>query len=229
MEHPHAGNLYDLRRTGSYRDRWYPKPKAAARSDLSASYLTHELRAPVTAIRLGLEILREQISGRLRDEERNILSVVVRNTARLETLVNDIMDYSKIMAGKLSIEKIACDPRSLISEAADGLHATALAHGVELAIDDASPLPRIAADHGRIMQILTNLLSNGIKFTPARGRVTVTPNWASASTPARSSSRSRTPAAASRPRTSRRFSTCSCAPSASTMSRARAWAWRWRA
>jgi signal transduction histidine kinase len=150
-----------------------PKPQAA-KTDLPASYLTHELRAPVTAIRLGLEILQEQISGRLRDDEKNTLAVAVRNTARLETLVNDIMDYSKIMAGRLQIEKSACDPRSLINEAADNLRAMAVSHGVKLVVEDDEPLPRVGADAGRVMQILTNLISNGIKFTPARGRVTVT-------------------------------------------------------
>ena len=146
---------------------------ASKKNDLPAAYLTHELRAPVTAIRLGLEILQEQIAGRLKDDERNMLSVAVRNTARLETLVNDIMDYSKIMAGRLSIEKEACDPRALLYEAADGMRAMALAHSVKLVVDDGEPLPRVSADAGRVLQVLTNLISNAVKFTPARGRVTV--------------------------------------------------------
>ncbi len=150
-----------------------PRPAPAAQPQLPAAYLTHELRAPVTAIRLGLEILQEQIEGRLQPSEQQMLSVAVRNTARLETLVNDIMDYSKVVAGKLSIEKTPCEPRGLIRDAADGLRATALAQGVKLVLADGEPLPRIAAEPRRIVQILTNLISNGIKFTPARGRVTI--------------------------------------------------------
>ena len=149
-------------------------PVQAVRPDLQASYLTHELRAPVTAIRLGLEILQEQVEGRLHAEEKQMLAVAVRNTARLEGLVNDIMDYSKIMAGKLGITKENCDPRALLNEAADGLRATALAQGVKLAVDDCEPLPEISAESRRVIQVLTNLVSNAIKFTPARGRVTVT-------------------------------------------------------
>jgi signal transduction histidine kinase len=148
-------------------------PVQPQRQDLPASYLTHELRAPVTAIRLGLEILQEQVEGRLHDDEKQMLSVAVRNTARLETLVNDIMDYSKIMAGKLSITKEPCDARGLLNEAADGLRAMAIAQGVKLVVDDGEPLPRISAEGRRVVQVLTNLLSNAIKFTPARGRVTV--------------------------------------------------------
>jgi signal transduction histidine kinase len=146
---------------------------AVQRPDLQASYLTHELRAPVTAIRLGLEILQEQIEGRLQDDEKQMLTVAVRNTARLEGLVNDIMDYSKIMAGKLTVTKEACEPRVLITEAVESLRATAIAQGVKLVID-CEALPEISAESRRVVQVLTNLISNAIKYTPARGRVTVT-------------------------------------------------------
>ena len=148
-------------------------PQLQETPEIPAAYLTHELRAPVTAIRLGLEILQEQVEGRLHAEEKQMLGVAVRNTARLETLVNDILDYSKIMAGKLEIEKEPCDARELIREAADGLRAMALAQGVKLVVDDSEPLPRVLAEAGRVHQILTNLISNAVKFTPSRGRVTI--------------------------------------------------------
>jgi signal transduction histidine kinase len=140
---------------------------------MPASYLTHELRAPVTAIRLGLEILQEQTAGRLAPEETQMLEMAVKNTARLEGLVDDILDYSKIVAGKLALRREACDARTLLSESVEGLRATALRRGVKLARIDGEPLPRIDADPGRVVQVLTNLISNAIKFTPARGAVTV--------------------------------------------------------
>src|SRR5262249_10501055 len=131
------------------------------------------LRAPVTAIRLGLEILQEQVAGRLAPEESQMLEVAVKNTARLEGLVDDILDYSKIMSGKLGLERSACDARELLSEAAEGLRATALRRGVRLSRVEGEPLPRIDADPRRVVQVLTNLISNALKFTPARGTVTV--------------------------------------------------------
>lgn len=140
---------------------------------IPACYLTHELRAPVTAIRLGLEILQEQISGRLEADEKHMLCVAVKNTGRLEGLVNDIMDFSKIVAGKMKVYKEPCNARELIDEAADGLRATALAAGVKLVKEEGEPLPRVSAEPRRIVQILTNLIANAIKFTPARGTVTV--------------------------------------------------------
>lgn len=142
-------------------------------SKVQASYLAHELRAPVTSIRLGLEILAEQIEGRLQGDEKQMLSLAIRNTMRLEGLVNDIMDYSKIAAGKLAIVREPCDARALVDDAVDSLRAMATAKGVRIGKDCAPLLPRCAAEGRRIVQVLMNLVSNAIKFTPARGLVTV--------------------------------------------------------
>ncbi|MEK7233838.1 MAG: HAMP domain-containing sensor histidine kinase [Elusimicrobiota bacterium] len=144
-----------------------PEPK------VQAAYLTHELRAPVTSIRLGLEILSEQIVDRLRGDEKQILSLAIRNTVRLEGLVDDIMDYSKIAAGKLAIVKEPCNARTLVDDAADSLRAMATAKGVKIAKECAPLLPRCAAESRRVVQVLMNLISNAIKFTPARGLVTI--------------------------------------------------------
>jgi signal transduction histidine kinase len=148
---------------------------AASRSAhrIQAAYLAHELRAPVTSIRLGLEILSEQIENRLESDERQMLQLAIRNTNRLEGLVNDIMDYSKIAAGKLAIVKEACDARALADDAVDALKAAATAKGVKIVKDVGPMLPRVAAENRRVVQVLINLLSNAIKFTPARGTVTV--------------------------------------------------------
>ncbi len=145
-----------------------PDPK------VQAAYLAHELRAPVTSIRLGLEILSEQIETKLQADEKQMLSLAIRNTMRLEGLVNDIMDYSKIAAGKLAILKEPCDARLLVDDAADSLRAMATAKGVKIAKDYAPLLPRCAAESRRVVQVLMNLISNAIKFTPTRGQVTIT-------------------------------------------------------
>lgn len=154
------------------------KPETAAGRrtgpKVQASYLTHELRAPVTSIRLGLEILAEQVSGRLQSDEKQMLTLAIRNTMRLEGLVNDIMDYSKIAAGKLAIVKEPCNTRALVDDAADSLRAMATAKGVKIAKRYAPLLPRCAAEGRRVVQVLINLISNAIKFTPASGLVTIT-------------------------------------------------------
>ena len=149
------------------------QPARRAAPKVQAAYLTHELRAPVTSIRLSLEILAEQIQGRLEGDEKQMLSLAIRNTTRLEGLVNDIMDYSKIAAGKLPIVKEPCDARALVDDAVDSLRAVATANAVRIVKDCAPLLPRCAAEGRRIVQVLINLLSNALKFTPSRGLVTV--------------------------------------------------------
>jgi signal transduction histidine kinase len=149
--------------------------RAASRSahQVQAAYLAHELRAPVTSIRLGLEILSEQVNERLDSDEKQMLALAIRNTTRLEGLVNDIMDYSKIAAGKMAILKEACDARTLVDDAVDAMKAAATAKGIKIVKDVNPLLPRVAAEDRRVVQVLINLLSNAIKYTPARGTVTV--------------------------------------------------------
>jgi len=146
---------------------------AAIPQQVQAAYLTHELRAPVTSIRLGLEILAEQVASRLDGDEKQMLSLAIRNTQRLEGLVNDIMDYSKIAAGKMTVATEPCEARTLVDEALDAMRASATSKGVRLVKDVSPLLPRVAAEQRRIVQVLINLVSNAIKYTPARGAVTV--------------------------------------------------------
>jgi signal transduction histidine kinase len=151
-----------------------PEPEPARTPErIQASYLTHELRAPVTSIRLSLEILQEQVTRKLESDEKQMLSLAIQNTARLEGLINDIMDYSKIVAGKMTLSREPCDARALIGDAVDAMRALALAKGVKLAKEVEAGLPRISAEARRVVQVLTNLISNAIRFSPARGTVTV--------------------------------------------------------
>ncbi|MBI5884233.1 MAG: HAMP domain-containing histidine kinase [Elusimicrobia bacterium] len=141
---------------------------------IMASYLTHELRAPVTAIKLGLEIFEEQIGDRLQADERQMLNLAIKNTGRLQGLVNDIMDYTKVLAGKMQLAFQACDAREILSDVASSFQPWAISRGIRLVKEDSNePLPRIKAEQRRVIQVLTNLISNALKFTPARGTVTV--------------------------------------------------------
>ena len=146
---------------------------AADCEQIQASYLTHELRAPVTAIRLGLEMLEEAVQGKLGGTERQLLAGAIKNTSRLSALINDIMDYSKFVAGKMTVAQEPCEARALVNEAVDEMQTLALAKGVKLVKQVEEGLPRVSAEARRVVQVLTNLLSNAVKFTPARGAVTV--------------------------------------------------------
>jgi signal transduction histidine kinase len=149
-----------------------PQPEDTERK--LASHMTHELRAPLTSIRSALGILLMQLGERLAPEERQILQMAVRNSERLDSLINDIMDFSKIRAGKMSVEPAAADPRELIQEAIESLRSWATAKGVRLVrAETDEPAPRVFADRRRTVQVLINLLSNAIKFTPSGGKVEV--------------------------------------------------------
>ena len=151
-----------------------PKAPPAELDGKLASYMTHELRAPLTSIRSALDILSAQIEARLSPEERRIIDMAVRNSERLDALINDIMDFSKIRAGKMSMAPRSVDPRELIQEAVDSLRSWAVAKGVRLIRTDTDePLPRVCADRRRAVQVLINLLSNAIKFTPGGGKVEI--------------------------------------------------------
>ena len=151
-----------------------PKPTPVkAPEHIQASYLTHELRAPVTAIRLGLEVLQEQLKRKLEADEKQMLSLAIKNTTRLEGLINDIMDYSKIVAGKMTVTREPCEARALINDSADAMQTLALSKGVKLTKEVEEGLPRVSAEARRVVQVLTNLISNAIKFSPTRGTVTV--------------------------------------------------------
>ncbi len=147
-----------------------PPVSAQSRGEISPSHLTHELRAPVTAIRLGLEILQNQLNGRLSADERHMLVLAFKNTIRLEALIDDVMDYSKIAAGKMPLKREPCSPNELVKESVESLQPSALAAGVKLIAEDVEPLPRISAEGRRIVQMLSNLISNAIKYVPPRGR-----------------------------------------------------------
>ena len=139
-----------------------------------ASYMTHELRAPLTSIRSALGILHDQLDGRLASDERQVLNLALKNSERLNFLINDILDFGKIRAGKMTMSLEDARPEELISEALDSMRSWAVAKGLRLVcVEPEEPLPRVFVDRKRTVQVLINLLSNAIKFTPAGRKVEV--------------------------------------------------------
>lgn len=147
---------------------------ASTAPELNPSYLTHELRAPLTSIRSALLLLQEKLEGKLDSDDLQLILVAVKNSDRLGGLINDIMAYSKIRSGKLPMSAEAVYPRALVQEAADSMKAWAVSKGVKLLrAAEEEPLPRVKADPQRIQQILANLISNAIKFTRPGGRIEI--------------------------------------------------------
>src|SRR5262245_678888 len=133
--------------------------------------VSHELRAPLNAIQGWVKLLRD---GRLDPgETARALETIERSTRAQNRIVSDLLDVSRIITGKLSLNVSPVRPAAVIESAVESLRAAADAKGigVELVLDHgAGP---ISGDSGRLRQVIWNLVSNAIKFTPKQGRVQV--------------------------------------------------------
>jgi signal transduction histidine kinase len=135
------------------------------------SMVSHELRTPLTSIQGYAELLLEnkQIVG----EERESLTIVRKNADRLLGLINDLLDLSRIEAGRLDLHRTSLDLACLIPEVAGSLRPLIEAKRQRLRLDLGDALPAVWADADRVTQILTNLISNAHKYTLVEGSITV--------------------------------------------------------
>jgi CheY-like chemotaxis protein/anti-sigma regulatory factor (Ser/Thr protein kinase) len=132
--------------------------------------MSHEIRTPLTAVLGFVELLKEPALG---EEERlKYLEVIERTGRSLATIINDILDISKVEAGKLQIEKSVCSPGSLIGDLDTLLRLRAEEKGIRLLISSAKLPEWLVTDPMRLKQILINVIGNAIKFTN-RGEVAV--------------------------------------------------------
>jgi PAS domain S-box-containing protein len=140
--------------------------------DEFVALVSHELRTPLTSIRGYLELVLEGEAGDLSDEQRRFLGVVERNAHRLLALVGDLLFLAQMEAGKLSLDVGAVDLSAIAAESVETARPLAEEKDVTLTLAT-GPLALIAGDRARLAQLLDNLISNGIKFTPPGGRVDV--------------------------------------------------------
>jgi signal transduction histidine kinase len=135
------------------------------------SMVSHELRTPLTSIQGYAELLLED--DRIAGEERESLTLVKKNADRLLALINDLLDLSRMEAGKLDLHRTGLDLDRLIPEVAGSLRPLIEAKRQRLQLDLGETLPAVWADQDRVTQILTNLISNAHKYTLAEGSITV--------------------------------------------------------
>ena len=133
------------------------------------SIVSHELRTPLTSIRGSLGLLAAGLLGKISGKAKHMLEVATNNTDRLVRLLNDILDIQRMEAGRIQMVPTVCDARELMESVGESMQPMAEEAGVTLQVDSASA--PLWADHDRIIQVLTNLISNAIKFSSAGGTV----------------------------------------------------------
>jgi PAS domain S-box-containing protein len=147
--------------------------------DELVALVSHELRTPLTSIRGYLELVLDE-GEQLPSETRGFLEIVDRNTDRLLHLVSDLLLVAQTEAGKLAFDWTTVELVPLVAHCVQAARPSAEHAGVELVFSSESPEP-IVGDPARIAQLLDNLISNAIKFTPAGGRVDVLVDTSAAS------------------------------------------------
>ncbi len=137
------------------------------------STVSHELRTPMTAVKGYVDLMLMGTTGTLTEMQERFLSVIKSNADRLTSLVNDLLDLSRIETGKIVLSPQVLDMKPLIEQAVLTITPRAREKGLRVRAILPSALPQVYADPDRLAQVLTNLLANAYKYTPLGGDVTV--------------------------------------------------------
>jgi signal transduction histidine kinase len=144
-----------------------------AREDLVA-VVSHDLKNPLATIFMNVNLLARKGPPALSSPElRNPVDRIKRAADRMERLIRDLLDLARLDAGHLAIEPAPEEPSALVGDALDELHERAAEKSLRLDQHVPSGLPQVRCDHERILQVISNLVGNAIKFTPAGGEIEV--------------------------------------------------------
>lgn len=144
-----------------------------SKSDFLAN-MSHELRTPLNAVMGFSEIMRDGLVGPVNDEQKEYLTDILESGEHLLSLINDILDLTKIEAGKIELEFSEFGLKELIERALIMFKEKSFKHKMDLGYEVDPEIGAIVADERRVKQVLFNLLSNAFKFTPDSGKITVT-------------------------------------------------------
>lgn len=134
--------------------------------------VSHELRTPLNSILGYTQLLLDGVDGPLNEEQQKSLERVEKAGRRLLQLINDVLDLSKLRAGRMTLNLEQANMHDILSEAVQTIEPLARAKEIELRVEE-EEVPPLLVDRDKIVQVILNLLSNAIKFTNPHGRVTV--------------------------------------------------------
>lgn len=137
------------------------------------SMVSHELRTPMTSIKGYADLILMEAAGELTDDQRKFMITIKNNVDRLVTLVNELLDISRIESGRLELEPEPTQVKEVVDSVLTSMKARAESEGLTLKKDVSVELPIVNADPDRLEQILTNLVGNAVQYTPPGGKITV--------------------------------------------------------
>ena len=137
------------------------------------STVSHELRTPLASMKEAISIVLEEVSGKINKDQKNFLNIAQRNIDRLSRLINEVLDFQKLSANKMKFNMQENDIREVVKDACHTMTLYAEKKKVKLAVKLDDDLPKAKFDSDGIMQVMTNLINNSIKFTPENGQVSV--------------------------------------------------------
>ncbi|BFU96597.1 MAG: conserved protein of unknown function [Nitrospira sp.] len=137
------------------------------------SMVSHELRTPMTSIRTYVENMLDGVTGAVNDKQSQYLRRIQFNIDRLTRMIVDLLDLSRIEAGRVELRQEPIPIVEWMNELIEGLQSLAAGKSVTIDLHSLAALPAVHADRDKLTQILTNLIGNAIKFTPPGGRISV--------------------------------------------------------
>lgn len=137
------------------------------------SFVSHELKQPMTSITGYSDLLIKGVGGELDPQQKQFIRVIQKNADRMNRIVQDLLDISRIESGRLQLEMGPVMPEEVISEAVQAFEQEISAKSQELEVVIESDLPTVPGDRERLIQVLTNLISNANKYTPEQGQITL--------------------------------------------------------
>ena len=137
------------------------------------STVSHQLKTPLTSIRMAIHLLLEEKVGPLTEKQVELLVAANEDSDRLHSILNNLLDISRIESGRVQIDFRAVSPHSIVSEVVESFRRAAQDQGVSLSPEFPDDLPEVWADVTRINHVFGNLLSNALKYTPSGGKITL--------------------------------------------------------
>lgn len=137
------------------------------------STVSHELRTPLTSMKEAITIVADGVAGKINKDQKNFLDIAKRNIERLSRLINEVLDFQKLSANKMRFYMQQNNIKEVVKDAYNTMAPHAKKANIHLTTELDGGLPKARFDSDRMIQVLTNLIGNAIKFTPEKGRVSI--------------------------------------------------------